>query len=86
MKTFHIGQSPGCSRAVQSREESLYSLHRILVVRGGGGRKRVTEIRYNGEQDNYWDHSHNGETLQLQEISSSSQNIQYIHFIYLTYS
>ena len=31
--------------------------------RGGGGRRRVTEIRYNGERGNYWDHSHNRGSL-----------------------
>ena len=44
-----------CPISGERREESLYSEDRIL----GRGRRRVAEIRYNGEQGNYWDHSHN---------------------------
>ena len=45
----------------EGREE-----RKVCILRTGswaGGRARVTEIRYNGEQDNYWDHCHNRETV-----------------------
>ena len=50
----------------QGRDE-----RKVCILRTGSwdwGRARVTEIRYNGEQDNYWDHSHNRETPEWSQL------------------